>query len=65
MTPQPQQEDGIQTFAGCRDRWWEQEMSIVHNQSLYSCQRWYLDTGCSYLCDRLCEEGKCPRGFPK
>ena len=57
--------EGIYTFMDCQDRWWEQELSVVHNIDLYSCQRWFLDTGCVYLCDKLVSGGKCPRGFKR
>ena len=53
----------IYTFVDCPSRWWEQELSIVHKQELYSCQRWYLDMGCAYLCEKCINEGKCPEGF--
>jgi hypothetical protein len=66
MSPEPQQpHEGIYTFLDCPDRWWEQERSIVCNQTLYTCQRWYLDTGCAYICEKLCEIGKCPRGYAR
>jgi hypothetical protein len=51
------------TSRDCEFRWWEQEQSIVHNRDLYSCQMWFLEMGCIYICDTCIIDGKCPRGY--
>jgi len=61
--PLPSHGSLICTFADCPERWWEQETSAVKTLDLYSCQMWYLDTGCIYRCETCCDEGKCPNGF--
>ena len=48
----------------CPYRWWEQELSIVKDIPLYSCQRWFLDIGCVFICETCIEAGKCPKGYP-
>jgi len=53
----------IYTLVDCNNRWWEQELSIVKNSPTYSCQRWFLDIGCVYICEKCVAEGKCPKGF--